>query len=191
MQLKWHASSSSSICPLSVSLIFPIRPPKIDTDNLDKIFILLFINCCPSHSISTRWVQVMREIICWIELGICIYVDIFKFCYRWGAIRQMMAKVDEEMNGGSAETEGETKTESGSNDRGCCSLRGIQWRIKLGVLRSSKSSVDELRRAAADGRRKWVIFFFNFLFGFIHLYILTQCLCCSIDLVWIRLFPKI
>lgn len=66
-----------------------------------------------------------------------------------------MAKVDEEISEGSAEAEGETKMESGRIDRGCCSLRGIQWRIKLGVLRSSKFSVDELRRAAADGRRKY------------------------------------
>lgn len=67
----------------------------------------------------------------------------------------MMAKVEEEIHGGSAETEGESKLESGNSDRGCCSLRGIQWRIKLGVLRSNKSSIDELRRAAADGRRKY------------------------------------
>lgn len=34
-------------------------------------------------------------------------------------------------------------------------LRGVQWRIDLGILPSSSSStIDELRRVAADSRRR-------------------------------------
>lgn len=34
-------------------------------------------------------------------------------------------------------------------------LRGLRWRVKLGVLPSGSPSVAELRRAAADGRRRY------------------------------------
>ncbi len=32
--------------------------------------------------------------------------------------------------------------------------RGVQWRVDLGVLPRKPAPVDELRRAAADGRRR-------------------------------------
>ncbi|XP_031496566.1 uncharacterized protein LOC116261824 isoform X2 [Nymphaea colorata] len=35
-----------------------------------------------------------------------------------------------------------------------CNLRGVQWRINLGVLPSISSSIDDLRRVAADCRRR-------------------------------------
>ncbi|XWS70988.1 hypothetical protein CRYUN_Cryun03dG0098300 [Craigia yunnanensis] len=35
------------------------------------------------------------------------------------------------------------------------SLRGVQWRINLGILPSSSSSIDDLRRVAADYRRRY------------------------------------
>ncbi|XP_031494589.1 uncharacterized protein LOC116260404 [Nymphaea colorata] len=36
-----------------------------------------------------------------------------------------------------------------------CNLRGVQWRINLGVLPSISSSIDDLRRVAADCRRRY------------------------------------
>lgn len=33
-------------------------------------------------------------------------------------------------------------------------LRGVRWRIDLGILPSTPSSVNDLRRVAADSRRK-------------------------------------
>eukprot|EP01018_Ginkgo_biloba_P026470 Gb_24603 [translate_table: standard] len=41
------------------------------------------------------------------------------------------------------------------SDSGICSLRGVQWRVKLGVLPAITSSIDDLRRAAANGRRNY------------------------------------
>lgn len=33
-------------------------------------------------------------------------------------------------------------------------LRGVQWRINLGILPSSYSSIEDLRRVTADSRRR-------------------------------------
>lgn len=33
-------------------------------------------------------------------------------------------------------------------------LRGVEWRVKLGILPGNNAAVDALRRATADGRRK-------------------------------------
>jgi hypothetical protein len=44
-------------------------------------------------------------------------------------------------------------------------LRSVRWRIDLGILPASPgASVDELRRAAADSRRRWG-WFAHLLFG--------------------------
>lgn len=39
-------------------------------------------------------------------------------------------------------------------DRRFANLRGVQWRVKLGVLPSLASSIDEFRIAAANSRRR-------------------------------------
>jgi hypothetical protein len=33
-------------------------------------------------------------------------------------------------------------------------LRGVEWRVKLGILPGGDASIDDMRRATADGRRK-------------------------------------
>ncbi|XP_057979326.1 uncharacterized protein LOC131165484 [Malania oleifera] len=40
-------------------------------------------------------------------------------------------------------------------DRRFVHLRGVQWRINLGILPSSSSSIDDLRRVTADSRRRY------------------------------------
>ncbi|RRT41415.1 hypothetical protein GW17_00016940, partial [Ensete ventricosum] len=35
------------------------------------------------------------------------------------------------------------------------SLRGVRWRIDLGILPKSPASIDDLRRVAADSRRRY------------------------------------
>uniref|UniRef100_A0A0D6QVQ7 Rab-GAP TBC domain-containing protein n=1 Tax=Araucaria cunninghamii TaxID=56994 RepID=A0A0D6QVQ7_ARACU len=42
-----------------------------------------------------------------------------------------------------------------SSESGIASLRSVQWRVNLGVLPSNTSSIDDLRRAAANGRRMY------------------------------------
>jgi len=39
-------------------------------------------------------------------------------------------------------------------DRRFANLRGVRWRVNLGVLPSLASSIDEFRRAAANSRRR-------------------------------------
>lgn len=53
-------------------------------------------------------------------------------------------------------------------------LRGVQWRIDLGILPSSPSStIDDLRRVTANSRRRYRIFDFLFdPFGLLCLFLL-------------------
>ncbi|VVA99592.1 unnamed protein product [Arabis nemorensis] len=44
-----------------------------------------------------------------------------------------------------------------SSDRRFANLRGVRWRVNLGVLPSWSSSVDEFRRATADCRRRYAL----------------------------------
>ncbi|CAH8356108.1 unnamed protein product [Eruca vesicaria subsp. sativa] len=43
------------------------------------------------------------------------------------------------------------------SDNHFANLRSVRWRVNLGVLPSSASSVDELRRATADSRRRYAL----------------------------------
>ena len=38
-------------------------------------------------------------------------------------------------------------------------VRGVQWRVNLGVLPSNSAPIDELRRGAADCRRRLATFY--------------------------------
>lgn len=40
------------------------------------------------------------------------------------------------------------------SDRRFANLRGVRWRVNLGVLPPLASSIDEFRRAAANSRRR-------------------------------------
>lgn len=54
----------------------------------------------------------------------------------------------------SPDRESSVESSVGGSEGGIASLRGVQWRIKLEVLPET-TSIDELRRAAANGRRKY------------------------------------
>uniref|UniRef100_A0A2P2KIH6 Uncharacterized protein MANES_14G157900 n=1 Tax=Rhizophora mucronata TaxID=61149 RepID=A0A2P2KIH6_RHIMU len=48
-----------------------------------------------------------------------------------------------------------SRSKSGDDERRRFpNLRSVQWRIDLGILPSSSSSVDDLRRVTADSRRR-------------------------------------
>lgn len=75
-----------------------------------------------------------------------------------------MARILVQANGGdgssprssrsSPDRESSVESSVGSSEGGIASLRGVQWRIKLEVFPET-TSIDELRRAAANGRRKY------------------------------------
>lgn len=54
----------------------------------------------------------------------------------------------------SSDRESSVESSVGGSEGGIVSLRGVQWRIKLEVFPDTMS-IDELRRAAANGRRKY------------------------------------
>lgn len=56
-------------------------------------------------------------------------------------------------------------------------LRGVQWRIDLGILPSSPSStIDDLRRVTANSRRRYRICFVLLTFlGLLCLFLLVLC----------------
>ena len=65
----------------------------------------------------------------------------------------MLVKFDNKIMG-SASNEQEMPAGEGSRNR-FENLRGVQWRIDLGILPShSSSSVDDLRRVTANSRRR-------------------------------------
>ncbi|BBN00305.1 hypothetical protein Mp_1g28030 [Marchantia polymorpha subsp. ruderalis] len=59
---------------------------------------------------------------------------------------------DESINGGLKGSPRWSRVSSGTKG---WRLRGVEWRVKLGVLPGSAASVDAMRRATADGRRRY------------------------------------
>lgn len=59
---------------------------------------------------------------------------------------------------------GEVSPERGDSEnyRRFGDLRGVQWRIDLGILPCCSSSVDHFRRVTANSRRRYFHFYLNF-----------------------------